>query len=679
MIRGLAESFVMAARALGANLRRIELLSRAASILLTVVLVMSTAFAFDTADVTRSVASRVDSVRTLTDHLRTAQYALLQEQSLERAYRISPEGPTFVAHRVAANALVTAMEAVRAMSDLSGRRSVDSILAAHRTYLRDTRLLFIATNREQSQLVTTIQRDRVDPVFDEIDEAIGARVKMQADVATIAILQLREAQNRVVDITAILSMIGIGCLGCFLLIVRTYRLRSEKTHVEELRKLESTALLDALTGIGNHRAYKQDLAREVSRAMRHCETITLALLDIDDFKLVNDRNGHVHGDEVLLTLANSLASLRANDLAYRIGGDEFAVIMPHTSIHGANEIMRKLQLDKSAALFGNTLSIGLASLSGPSCNAETLQGQADAAMYAAKRSGRNTVTAYDESLDGMWQLSPVKLHNLRLLISSRSMKVVFQPIWDLQRCEILAYEALTRPDAIYGFAGPQDAFDLAERVGRAHELDAACREAVLARATDLPPKALLFINISPQSLDHGRFDASAFANAVRAAGLAPDRVVIEITERTATQVAALVAAALDIRKHGFRLALDDTGAGNSGLEMLSRLPLEFVKIDRDIVAKALVDKKARGVIAGIIAVAKATDAYVIAEGIETAEMLEYACGAESRRDASPSEIHGVQGYFLRRPQETFLEPGEADDVKALLRLSTSRASTAHLV
>ncbi len=565
------------------------------------------------------------------------------------------------------------MQAVRALSDSNGRGSVDRIIAAHRTYLSATRRMFVATNRADAGLVVTIQRDQVDPVFDVIDEAIDALASTQAVIADNAIAQLHRAQTRVIDITVTLSLIGIGCLICFLSILRTYRVRLEKSHELELQRLESTALLDALTGVGNHRAFKQDLLSEVSRAERHAETLTLALLDVDDFKVVNDRDGHIHGDHVLASLAHLLASLRAEDRAYRVGGDEFALILPHTSSDAAKLLVERLRVDVALALFGNTLSVGLASLSGSARDVETLQSQADAALYAAKRSGRNTVTAFDESLDGMWLLSPIKVNKLRQLIASRSINVVFQPIWDMQRCRILAYEALSRPDAAFGFQGPQDAFDLAERIGRAHELDAVCRDVALAHAADLPAEALLFINVSPQSLDHGRLVPSDLLEAVRAAGLTPDRIVIEITERSITKVEAVIAAAVDLQHHGFRLALDDTGAGNSGLEMLSRLPLDFVKIDREVIVKALTDRKARGVVAGIIAIAKATDAYVIAEGIESPEMLEFVCSTVSRQVDISRGIHGVQGYLLRRPRETFLEAEETDDIMALLREFTIEA------
>lgn len=644
----------------------LEWLSRSAAALLALVLALSTFCAFSLAKETRKVAFQVDSERLVATYLHTAQRALAAEQSLEREYRLLPDADTFIAHRAAATQFANALTAVRDADDASGRAAIVALLAKHRTYLDVTRQLFIATNRNDVKFVTELQRDRVDIVYSEIDDEIGVRVTRQAAIEAQAITQLHDAQSRVVNVMLALSLIGIGCLICFLLILRTYRDRLKRGHEAELRKLADSALLDGLTGIGNHRAYKQDLLREVARAERRHEPLSLVLLDVDDFKTVNDRDGHLQGDCVLAAVAKLFDTLRADDRPYRIGGDEFAVILSHATIEDARRIADRLQSDARRLLFGSTLSIGLASLGAAVDSADALQARADAAMYAAKRSGRNTIANYDEVRDGMWLLSPGKVHDLRRLINAGAMNVVYQPIWDVEGCSVFAYEALARPDPSYGFASPQDAFDLADRIGRSHELDRVCREAALVQAAGLPAAALLFINISPQSLDHGRLDVDGLLKAVDAAGLVPERIVIEITERSVTHVEVVIAAAQELREHGFRLALDDTGAGNSGLEMLSRLTLDFVKIDREVVARAVFDKKARGVVAGIIAIANASDAYVIAEGIETTEMLKLVCGSMARV-IDISRVHGVQGYLLRRPRETFLESDEAAEVTGLLR------------
>ena len=227
--------------------------------------------------------------------------------------------------------------------------------------------------------------------------------------------------------------------------------------------------------------------------------------------------------------------------------------------------------------------------------------------------------------------------------------MAFQPIWDLHAGRVLAYEALTRPATHYGFAGPQEVFDTAERLGRAHDLDAICRRAILARAADLPPDALLFLNVSPQTLEHGSLAGDTLVAAVAAAGLMPERVVLEITERSLARLPAVVREARRLRGLGFRLALDDVGAGNAGLQMLSQVPVDFIKVDRGVVAQALADPTADGVLAAVVAFAGKTGSRVVAEGIETTAMLAHVGGAG---------VACAQGYLLGRP-DAALAPGPA--------------------
>jgi EAL domain-containing protein (putative c-di-GMP-specific phosphodiesterase class I) len=186
-------------------------------------------------------------------------------------------------------------------------------------------------------------------------------------------------------------------------------------------------------------------------------------------------------------------------------------------------------------------------------------------------------------------------------------------------------------------------------MGRAHDLDAVCRAAILGRAAELPPDALLFMNVSPQTLDHDLLAGNALVDAVLAAGLTPDRVVLELTERSMARLDVVVQEAKRLRSLGFKLALDDAGAGNAGLEVLSQLPVDYLKIDRSVVANALTSRSARAVLAGIIAIAGETDAYVIAEGIETVATLALVKEIGTVERGANWRVHGVQGYLLGRP------------------------------
>jgi diguanylate cyclase (GGDEF)-like protein len=414
----------------------------------------------------------------------------------------------------------------------------------------------------------------------------------------------------------------------------------------QVARFAHAALTDHLTELGNHRAYQEDFYREVSRALRHDEPLTLALIDVDEFKAINDQNGHIQGDLVLTALATLLHGGRAEDRAYRLGGDEFALLLPYTTMGSAVVMLERLRRDVHRTLRTTTISVGLAALTPGQADADTLQEQAAAALSEAKRRGRNTVATFDEIRESASILSSSKAQALRRLLVDGQVGVAFQPIWDVNRGEILAFEALTRPAAHYGFNGPQEAFDIAEKIGRAHDLDALCRGAILHRASELPANALLFLNVSPQTLDLDLLAGTTLVDAVVAAGLTPERVALELTERSMARMDVVIREA--------------TGAGNAGLEVLSQLPVDYVKIDRAVLVKALDDKTARAVLAGIIAIARETNTYVIAEGIEDSAMLALARRVGAPDGDTPTGVQGVQGYLLGRPSESIPAPTTVD-------------------
>jgi EAL domain-containing protein (putative c-di-GMP-specific phosphodiesterase class I) len=276
--------------------------------------------------------------------------------------------------------------------------------------------------------------------------------------------------------------------------------------------------------------------------------------------------------------------------------------------------------------------------------------QADAALYEGKRAGGAGVVVFDDVAELLSVVTPAKVRALRSLLDEPQLDIAFQPIVRLRDQSILGLEALARPWEGYGFEGPADAFAVAEKVDRAHELDALCRAAALARAgAALPAGALLFLNVHPQTLDHDTLDGERLLRAVHAAGLQPSEVVLEVTERSQARLAQVVAGAARLRELGFRIALDDVGSGNSGLETLRQLPVDFVKIDRSIVASATSEVSAQAVLVAIVAYARRTGAFVIAEGIESDEILSYVRHAHELDAMRDLSIEGGQGYLLGRP------------------------------
>ena len=265
-----------------------------------------------------------------------------------------------------------------------------------------------------------------------------------------------------------------------------------------------------------------------------------------------------------------------------------------------------------------------------------------------------------------------KVRAVRSLIDAGAVDVAFQPIWDLGGTRVLGYEALARPQSPE-LAGPGEAFEIADSIGRGHELDAVCRRATLRAATELPKGALLFLNVSPQTLEHDGLAGDSLVLAVRGAGYEPGQVVLEITERTDARKELLVPEAARLRGLGFKLALDDVGAGNAGLEMLQALPVDFIKIDRAVVANAVEDRSARAVMLGIMAFARESGSFVIAEGIETEAMLELARDPDPDGKAKQAGAHGAQGFLLGRPAPVPAEsPSYDETLMTLTELTADR-------
>ena len=423
---------------------------------------------------------------------------------------------------------------------------------------------------------------------------------------------------------------------------------------------------DGLTDLDNHRAFQDELARAVGEATRYDASVTLALLDIDDFKFENDRHGHQHGDRLLCELAELLREQRAGDRAFRLGGDEFALLLPHTTEPEADVPLERLRAAVEQRLSGVTTSIGFSAARTDDHEPSSLWGRADAALLEAKRRGGNAIVAATEVADSVPVVTIEKVRAVRSLIDAGAVDVAFQPIWDLGGTRVLGYEALARPQSAE-LCGPGEAFEIADSIGRGHELDAVCRRAALRGATELPKGALLFLNVSPQTLEHDGLAGDSLVLAVRGAGYEPEQVVLEITERTDARKELLIPEAARLRSLGFKLALDDVGAGNAGLEMLRALPVDFIKIDRAVVANAVEDRSARSVMLAIMAFARESGAFVIAEGIETEAMLELARDPEPEGEARPAGAHGAQGFLLGRPAPV---PEKAPSYDATLQTLT---------
>lgn len=445
------------------------------------------------------------------------------------------------------------------------------------------------------------------------------------------------------EVRKILALVGLLVLlggGVVFYLVGGRQLMRD--HRATLRR----ATRDGLTELSNQRAFQDELPAAVASAVRYQDPLALAVLDVDDFKLINDRHGHPHGDAVLKRVADVLREARPGDRPYRIGGDEFALSLAHTDLEGVRILAGRLSRQLAEA--GIEVSIGVSSLR-PGLQADTLRAEADGALYEAKRQGGDCAVHFDDIRERVVVTTSEKKEAVLRLVEEGRLTTLFQPIWDLEQERLLGVEALTRPDPAYGLSGPAEAFDIAERIGRVRQLDVLCVESALRSAPALAPGVLLFLNLSPLTLDLDADAEAWLAPLVERAGLRPQSIVIEVTERFGGRTPAIVKRLRRLREQGFKTALDDVGTGNSGLEMLRKVDAEFVKLDRSIVVAAATEPGARAVLMAMATFARQTGAFVIAEGIEDEDTLQFLRALDDGELVADVIVQGGQGFGLGRP------------------------------
>jgi diguanylate cyclase (GGDEF)-like protein len=407
------------------------------------------------------------------------------------------------------------------------------------------------------------------------------------------------------------------------------------------------ATRDGLTDLANQRAFQDELEQAVAQAERNGDSLALALLDIDRFKQVNDRLGHHEGDAALKRLANTLRDGRTADRAFRIGGDEFALLLRQTDEAGARTVTQRLS--KTLREADIPTSIGVAILR-PAQDFKDLRVEADAALYEAKRAGGARAELFSDISEQVKIATSGKREAVARLLEQGRLTTVYQPIWSFDTGLLIGIEALSRPDPAYELSGPEEAFDIAETIARVHELDLLCVDSTLETApAALPPESLLFLNLAPKTLELDDGSVAWLTDRVEEAGLAPERIVIEVTERIHGRTEEVLRSLAELRSHGFRLALDDAGTGNSGLEMLRRIDADYVKLDRAIVGAAATEPNARAVLMAIATFARQTGAFVIAEGVEDEETMAFLRQIEATDFGSEAIVQGGQGFGLGAP------------------------------
>ncbi len=430
---------------------------------------------------------------------------------------------------------------------------------------------------------------------------------------------------------------------------------SSKVLSKTLAELEYYSTHDPLTGLHNRRYFNEMLEYEIGRSERHNHEFSILMLDLDDFKDVNDAYGHPCGDTVLRLAAEAMhAFVRKGDLVTRIGGDEFAIVLTETDKGNAFVVAEKLRMALRKIAFEGTdgkqfhitTSIGIVTYPEDAKNASDLMTGVDLGLYRAKEMGKDGTCVLDAIDDHIQANRGTRnfVETLRNALKEERVFPYYQPIIDCRTGAIFAYETLARLVEPGGETVPAASFiETIERYGLGRELD----RAIISKAlSDLKAKiaeghdSRLFINLSAQEIQ-GRGVLGFAEQLCGEYRIPPHLVIFEILERDAIGDMTHMRKFLsDLRKKGFSFALDDFGSGYNSFHYLRELHFDYVKLDGAFVRNILNSKVDHTLVHNLIRLCQGLNILTVAEFVETAEIL-----AELRKMG----VDYAQGYHLGFP------------------------------
>jgi diguanylate cyclase (GGDEF)-like protein/PAS domain S-box-containing protein len=416
------------------------------------------------------------------------------------------------------------------------------------------------------------------------------------------------------------------------------------------QRIDRMARFDALTSLPNRNHLHEHLERALAAIGEGGDRLAVLFVDLDEFKQVNDTLGHPSGDQLLCAVADRLLAIVSSDeMVARFGGDEFVILQrqvgsDYSAEALANTIVDSLsqpyEIDGHDVIIGASIGIAYAPRDGS--DPDLLLKNADMALYHAKANGKGSCRVFDSSMDAEAHAKRALELDVRQALAAGQLELYYQPLLNLKTMRIHTCEALLRwrhPER--GMVPPNEFIPVAENIGIITEIgqwvvEEACRE-----CARWPSEVSVAVNLSPVQFRHAGLP-SIVINAVRASGLPPSRLEVEITESVLLKDTPTTRAMLEeLVAAGIRISLDDFGTGYSGLSYLQTFPLNKVKIDRSFVTGLHSGDRSLTLLRGMARLSAALGMSVVVEGIETADQLDII--------AAEGTVDEAQGYVFSVP------------------------------
>jgi diguanylate cyclase (GGDEF)-like protein len=440
---------------------------------------------------------------------------------------------------------------------------------------------------------------------------------------------------------ALVSLMIVGA------VLASYLIDS-KTRSTSLSQLKHMALNDALTGLANRAAYNDHLAARIQLANSGGQKFALAAIDLDRFKEINDIRGHGVGDDALRMLAQRMRDFNdGNNFVARVGGDEFAFIMPADSRSELRKTLMRLRAEllKPITLDGFDVSvgasIGVCIFPDDAEAIDSLVNNTDLALYRAKTEVSDKICFFDNVMDEAVRTRRALATELRQAIENDELEIFYQVQTLVSDETVSGYEALLRwKHPLRGYIPPAEFIPLAEDNGLILQLGEWVLRTVCTQCATLDMGGRIAVNLSPIQFLHPNLPGLV-ADILHDTGMRADKLELELTESAiiADKERTLVQLQ-EIRRLGVTIALDDFGTGYSSLDTLRAFPFDKIKLDRTFMDRIETSQQARSIVRAVLALGRSLEIPVLAEGIETSDQLSIL-----REEGCSS----AQGYYLGRP------------------------------